>query len=223
MHPRAKSWTCSYTPPVLACSTRTGRCSVHSAAVSSKSLRSLRGIHNHYHCSFCQVGYETALDDYVAVTFSINPEIREISFHHPERLSAWDHFFKVGNTRDGVLPDGNLFRDFKKAMVQIVEYLPAGETTRLELDVSEGLIMAGSPEGNLGLLLAVTGGPAARRPSLQLRQARYDPQETPSFSMGEVAPGRLVVEVNNVTDQRGIFVIAAVPPGKALAGARMAS
>lgn len=180
-----------------------------------QSLRSLRGIHNHYHCSFCQVGYETALDDYVAVAFTIDPEIRKISFHHPERLSAWNHFFKVGNTRDGVLPSGKLFRDFKETMVRIVEYLPAGETTRLELDVAEGLIMAASPEGQLSLLLVVTGGPSAEP---QVRRARYDPQEAPCFSMGEVAPGRLVVEIDNATNQLGMFVIAVVPPGAALAG-----
>ena len=33
---------------------------------------------------------------------TVDPEIRKIAFHHPGRLSAWDHFIKVGNTRDGV-------------------------------------------------------------------------------------------------------------------------
>ena len=174
-----------------------------------ESLRTLRGIHNHYHCSFCQVGYETALDEYVAVAFTISPDVREIAFHHPERLSAWEHFIKVGNTRDGVLPDGTLFRDAKEKLGRVIEYLPPGEITRLELDVDAGLIMAASTEGRLGLLMTVTGAPAAEP---QVTRLRFDPKQ-PFYATPEVAPGRIVFEIENVTDQRGIFVIAVVPPG----------
>ena len=174
-----------------------------------ESLRTLRGLHNHYHCSFCQVGYETALDEYVAVAFTISPDVREIAFHHPEQLSAWEHFIKVGNTRDGVLPDGTLFRDAKAKLGRVVEYLPPGEITRLELDVDAGLIMAASTEGRLGLLLTVTGAPVAEP---QVTRLRFDPRE-PFYASPEVAPGRIVFEIENVTEQRGIFGIAVVPPG----------
>jgi hypothetical protein len=54
----------------------------------------------------CHSDYETVLDDYVAVSFTIDPQIREIVFHHPDRLSAWDFLFKVSGTSDGRLPDG---------------------------------------------------------------------------------------------------------------------
>ncbi len=59
-----------------------------------ESLSSLKELHHHYHCSMCQVGYEAALDDYFAVTFTVSPEIRAIPFHHPEQLSALDYCFK---------------------------------------------------------------------------------------------------------------------------------
>ena len=32
-----------------------------------ESFRSLKSLHNHYHCAFCQVGYDAALDEYIAV------------------------------------------------------------------------------------------------------------------------------------------------------------
>jgi hypothetical protein len=70
-----------------------------------ESFRSLDGVHNHHHCKLCQMDYEAALDDYIAGTFTVSPEIREIAFHHPERLSARDYFFKVSGTRDGVMPE----------------------------------------------------------------------------------------------------------------------
>jgi len=119
-----------------------------------ESLRSLRGMHTHYNCSFCQVGYDTQLDEYVAVSFTVEPEIRAIAYHHPEALTAWENFIKVGNTRDGVLPDGSLFVDAKEKLGRIIEYLPAGETTRIELDIDEGVILAASPDGDLGMVLA---------------------------------------------------------------------
>jgi len=174
-----------------------------------ESLRSLRGVHDHYHCSFCQVGYETALDEYVAVAFTVEPEVRAIAFHQPGQLTAWDNFIKVGNTRDGVLPDGTLFRDAKAQLGKAIEYVEAGGTTRVEVDVAEGLVMAASTEGKLGMLLTVAGAPAAEP---QLKRARYDGQ-TNDFSTGEVAPGKIVFEIENATTQRGIFVIAVVPPG----------
>jgi class 3 adenylate cyclase len=174
-----------------------------------ESLRSLRGVHDHYNCSFCQVGYETALDEYVAVAFTVEPDVRAITFHQPGQLSAWDNFIKVGNTRDGVLPDGTLFRDAKAQLGKAIEYVEPGATRRIEVDVAEGLVMAASTEGKLGMLLTVAGAPTAQP---QIKRARYDGQ-TNDFSTGEVAPGKIVFEIENATSQRGIFVIAVVPPG----------
>lgn len=179
-----------------------------------ESFRSLRGLHNHYRCSFCQVGYETALDDYVAVSFTISPDVRGISYHHPERLSAWDNFIKVGNTRDGVLPDGTAFIDAKEKLGRVISYLPAGETTRLELDVTEGTILGASPEGKAALLFSVAGPPAPA----QLRRIRYD-QDVEAFTTGDVAPGKIIFEVENLTSERGTLVIAVVPPGVDVANA----
>ena len=71
-----------------------------------ESLRSLEGVHRHYHCSACQVDLEASLDDQIAITFTVSPEICAIAFHHPDQLSAHDYCFKYGATRDGVLPDG---------------------------------------------------------------------------------------------------------------------
>ena len=48
-----------------------------------ESFRSLKSVHNHYHCPFCQVGYEAALDEYIAVTFTVSPNIRKIDFTTP--------------------------------------------------------------------------------------------------------------------------------------------
>jgi len=88
-----------------------------------ESFRSLKSLHNHYHCAFCQVGYEAALDEYIAVAFTVSPNIRKIQFHDPDQLSAWDKFFKTQNTAEGLLPDGQPLVNAKAAVARSVTYL----------------------------------------------------------------------------------------------------
>ena len=35
------------------------------------NFRSLRAVHNHFHCHLCHADYEATLDDYIAVTFTV--------------------------------------------------------------------------------------------------------------------------------------------------------
>jgi class 3 adenylate cyclase len=174
-----------------------------------ESFRSLKSIHNHYHCSFCQRGYDAALDEYIAITFTVSPAIREIAFHHPERLSAWDNFFKTGNTPDGVLPDGTPLVTAKAALARVVSYLPAGETAHLEFEVGEGTIIAASPDGKAALLYSVSGAPVTANQVIDVSYGKT----VSGYAIGEVAPGKVTFTIANTTAERGMFVIAVVPPG----------
>jgi class 3 adenylate cyclase len=174
-----------------------------------ESLSSLKELHHHYHCSMCQVGYEAALDDYIAVTFTVSPEIRAIPFHHPEQLSALDYCFKYGATRDGVLPNGTPFVNVKVALTKVASYLPPNETTRLTIEASEGTILGASPEGRASLLFSVKGTPSA---STQIAHVLYDKQVR-EHAPGSVAPGPITFEVENATAKRGTFFLAVLPPG----------
>lgn len=174
-----------------------------------ESLRSLKGVHTHYHCSACQVGYEAALDEFIAVTFTVSPEIRAIPFHHPERLSALDYCFKYGATRDGVLPDGTPFANVKIALTKVASYLPPGETTRLAIEANAGTIFGSSPEGKASLLFAVEGPPAA---TAQVAHVLFD-KPVREHARGSVAPGPITFELENTTAERGTFFLAVLPPG----------
>ena len=58
-----------------------------------ESFRSLKSLHNHYHCAFCQVGYDAALDEYIAVAFTVSPNIRKTwtLYHmHNRSIHKWD-------------------------------------------------------------------------------------------------------------------------------------
>ena len=174
-----------------------------------ESFRSLKSVHNHYHCPFCQVGYEAALDEYIAVTFTISPSIRKISFHDPDGLSAWDKFFKTQNTPDGVLPDGVPLVDAKAALVRAVKYLPPGETTMIEIDASEGTVVGACPQGKAAIVVPIAGATVS---TVQIVPVQYG-DKVSTHAVSEMAPGKLVFEIENPTTEQGMFVIAVLPPG----------
>jgi class 3 adenylate cyclase len=174
-----------------------------------ESLRHLEGVHRHYHCPACQVDLEASLDDQIAITFTVSPQIRTIAFHHPEQLSAHDYCFKYGATRDGILPDGRPFVDIKIALTKAVSYLPPGETTRMAIEASEGSILGTSPEGKASLLFSIEGAPSTTD---QVAHVLFEKQVLEHES-GRVAPGRITFEVKNTTAERGTFYLAVLPPG----------
>jgi Family of unknown function (DUF5939) len=70
------------------------------------NFRSLRAVHNHFHCHLCHSDYEATLDDYIAVAFTVAPTVRRIRYHDPESLALDDYFFTYRATFDGLTDDG---------------------------------------------------------------------------------------------------------------------
>jgi class 3 adenylate cyclase len=175
----------------------------------AESLRSLKYVHDHYHCAFCQIGYDTALDAYIAIGFTVSPGIRAIAHHRPGDMSAWDNFFETRHTRDGVLPDGTPLVEAKAQLARVASYLPPGETTRLEIDVDAGTVLGASPEGRAAFLLPVRGAPAAAAQTVPVAYGG----EARAYATGEAAPGHMIFEVDNPTADRDILVVAVLPPG----------
>ncbi len=170
-----------------------------------ESFRGLKNLHNEYHCNFCQVTHEAALDEFIAVTFTVSPEIRDIVFHHPERLAPRDYLFKVHNTRDGVVPDGRAFVDLKASLTQAVCYVGPRETTNVDVEVTPGTVLAASPEGAASVHFAVSGAANAS----QVRPLAFGAKDAPT--KGTLEAGKVRFAVENVTDERGTFVVAALP------------
>jgi class 3 adenylate cyclase len=173
-----------------------------------ESFGSLKGVHNQFHCNLCQVDYEATLDDHIAVTFTVSAEIRDIAFHHPERLSAPD-YFRMGGTPDGVLPDGTRFIDFQAKVIKALDFLPPRKTTRFTIEMEgEGVILGVSLEGKAALLYTVAGPTA---PGEQIVPVRLE-HPVHTHTTGELAPGRITFAVENATIERGTFCVAVLPP-----------
>jgi class 3 adenylate cyclase len=173
-----------------------------------ESFGSLKGLHSQFHCNICQVDYEATLDDYIAVTFTVGRQIRDIAFHHPERLSASD-YFRMGGTPDGVLPDGTRFIDFQAKVIKALGFLPPRETTRFTIEMeSDGIILGVSPEGKVALLYTVSG---VNAPGEQMVPVHFE-HPVSTHTTGNLAPGRITFAVENATAERGSFFVAVLPP-----------
>ena len=175
-----------------------------------ESFRSLTHLHSHYHCSLCQSDYHAALDDYIAVTFTVSPAVRSIRFHEPQSLSVEDYAFLYKATAEGMTPDGVPWVEIIKTIIRALTRLKPGTTAELEIDAAEGVLLGFDMESDANFAFTVEGEPAPQ------------PQRVPiSFGLGActpaagtLAPGKVIFDVRNTTAARtGIFGVLQLPPG----------
>lgn len=172
-----------------------------------ESFGSLKGVRSQFHCAMCRTDLEAALDDYIAVTFTISPQIRHIAFHRPEDLSIQDFIFSYKLTDEGLLPDGTPFVRTLKAWTLAMSHLPPGAKTRLEVEAGDGLLHAWSPDSDAGFDFRVAGEPALSPQPIRIRYlgSRCEP------AVGVLAPGQVSFEIENATGQPGLISISAIP------------
>ena len=174
-----------------------------------ESFKSLKGVHNHYHCFVCQEGFEAKLDEFIAVTFTVSPNVRDIIFHHPDRLSPREHFFDYSGLQEGHIADGTPFIKVQESVTKAVSHLPMDETTEMTLEAVDGSIIGVSHEGGAAFLYSIEGQPTSQdqRFAIEFGEPVY------KYSIRKVAPGRMTFALRNVSGARGTFLIAVLPPG----------
>ena len=69
-------------------------CPVCSCVIDS--FRALKNLNSHCRCTNCHIDLVAALDDMIAVTFTVNPAVRRIAYHDPETLSVEDYTSAIG-------------------------------------------------------------------------------------------------------------------------------
>ncbi|MGA7803479.1 DUF5939 domain-containing protein [Bradyrhizobium sp.] len=172
-----------------------------------ESFRTLRKLHTHFHCHLCQSDYEAALDDYIAVTFTVSPAVRGIRFHQPDGLSAWDFVFHYKMTPGGVLPDGVPWSEAAKGLVRALTRIEPGSVANLEIDAAEGALLGQDFESDAQFFIPVASG------------AAVPPSHVPVILDGgtcvaaaaDVAPGKLVFDVRNAGKLPVVFGILQLP------------
>ena len=116
-----------------------------------------------------------------------------MQFHDPDQLSAWDKFFKTQNTAEGLFsPDGQPLVKAKASLARSVTYLPAGETTSIEIEVNEGTVVGSCPLGGAGRLWSRSSWSAGFSPSAWVVPVAYG-DKVLVHDVHEMAPGKTVV------------------------------
>ncbi|MFN8371602.1 MAG: DUF5939 domain-containing protein [Anaerolineae bacterium] len=198
-----------------------------------ESLRSMNALHSHYRCGVCAVERDTSLDDYIQISFTISPQVRDIAFHHPESLPIEDLYFKYHISREVHSPVPGttlvqLFTHFTKYM----GYLQPGEKTSAEVELPPGLLRATdvNNSASFGLVLTHDEHTGAQIIPLQLVNGKFqssDPKMQPqtlvredatsqlrtfSLELGrELANGSHVLEIENRVNRRSALWIFHVP------------
>src|SRR5258708_17193761 len=193
------------------------------------SLRDLKNLHSHFVCDVCSAVNDIALDDYIQVAFTISPQVRDISFHHPDTLPIEDFFMKYHWARGASFPDGQKLEDFAVQITKHCVYLEPKETTTIELDLTSGVLTTKDiiNKTSLTFLITAEDNASAQTIPIKLIDGKFtatDRQlialDVPSGAsllkleqVGQVASGKGVVEVENLSDKRCTAWVVIYPPG----------
>ncbi len=139
----------------------------------------------------------------------MRPQVREITLHHPETLSALEYFFKVGGTSDGRLPDGTPFVEVQRALTKGALAVEPGETARFEFDADEGIVFCATMLGKAALFAPIEAGPRRDQAfKLTLGEAPVS-----RHMVKKASPGHFTIEIENTSSERDVVIVALPPVG----------
>jgi class 3 adenylate cyclase len=173
------------------------------------SFGALRTLKTHYVCGLCDVTGDTNLDDFIAVTFTVSPQLRRLPFHDLGSLSVEDFHWKARFLSDGRLPGQQVrFLDVLRGLVRGLSFLPPTSTTELRAELGPGALAGVNVETQASFGVHVVGEPVMAPTRLLIK---YDGKLfTPSLSA--LPPGPVIVEVENSSATRGSLLLINWPP-----------
>lgn len=181
-------------------------CPVCSCVIDS--FRALKNLNSHCRCTNCHIDLVAALDDMIAVTFTVNPAVRRIAYHDPETLSVEDYVFRYRSADEGLIPDGTPFTSIKKMLNRGMAYLEPGKTASLEMIAEPGALRGSSFDGDAGFLFIVD--PAL--PPAEQRIAMRCDRDSCTPDGGTLAPGKVIFEMTSTATKRLAFGVIQLPP-----------
>jgi class 3 adenylate cyclase len=172
-------------------------------ACAVESFARLRAVLRQYRCPECHNEYEAAMDDFIAVYFTVSPQVCSIRYHRPGTLDPFDYLFHYRGVREGHMADGVPYIDASRDMLRGIGFLEPGATATFAFDAAPGVIAGGGADTDAGFALRVGGEPTAepQRVRLTYLGTRYDPGE------GVLAPGPVVLEITNPTESRAVAAV----------------
>jgi class 3 adenylate cyclase len=173
------------------------------------SFRALKTLNSHCHCTNCRTDLVAALDDMIAVTFTVNSAVRRIAYHDPETLSVEDYTYRYRMAEEGQIPDGTAFVTIKQKLGRAMGYIEPGETKTLEVMAEPAALRGSSFDGDAGFLFMVD--PAL--PPAEQRIAVTCDLDSCTPAGGTIAPGKVIFEMTSTAKKRLAFGVMQLPPG----------
>ncbi len=175
-----------------------------------ESFGALSSVHPDYFCNLCHLESQARLDDYIQISFTISPQIREIRYHYPENLNVEDFYFKYHFNQTARFPGGPTFLEAGAQLCKGVSYLAPGESKDMEVDAPEGFFIVHDLICNAGFMLPLKGGPQADPQTVlvRLKDGKFE------VAPNEAAPGRIVFQVENQMSTKESILILLMPPDK---------
>lgn len=177
-------------------------------ACAVESFARLRAVLRRYRCPECHNEYEAAMDDFIAVYFTVSPQVCVTRYHRPETLDPFDYMYHFRGVREGRLPDGRSFIDASRAALRGIGFLEPGETAAFTFEAAPGTILGVSPDTDADFALRIGTEPTIEAQHLRLSYlgTGYEPGEA------LLAPGPVRLEIVNRTPSRGVMALEQIPP-----------
>ena len=173
----------------------------------TQSLRDLHSVKSQTNCSVCFRNDQATLDDYVQITFTLSPAIRDLRFHHPESLSLEDYCFKYLFERGTRLGEGGKWAlaEFFKMLTKHFSTFSPGEKITVETEAGHGILFCNDLYSQNSFAFLVDDAPAVEVQTLAIRltEAGFE------VPLPEIQPGELHIAHKLMT---GIFY--PLHPGK---------
>ena len=173
-----------------------------------QSFRHLNTMHDRIFCSFCQCDRIASLDDWIQVTFTVSPKIRQISFHRPEDLSIDDFIFKYHFTQDARMNEGGpeqakVLRSFLKDAT----FIESSETKVVEFELPDGLLVIYDFLNHRGLHLAVSPESSEIEQRIDIKHVNNDFE----INQLQLNAGKVKFTAENSSDQRSALAMFLIP------------
>lgn len=149
-----------------------------------------------YHCALCAAGYEPTLDEMVEVTFTVNPRVRRIAAHDPDRLPPLEYYRQVFFSSGVDLPD-DLEERFGRILLEIIELDP-GEKAFVSVQLPQQFVIIFDAVTHSAQFIDVQGEPTSERQNLSMVISQaHATKETLTLR-----PGLLRLTLENHSDRR---------------------
>ena len=142
------------------------------------------------------------MDDFIAIYFNVSPQICATRYQRPETLDPFDYMFIFKGVREGI--------GQRRALPQLgplgaarAGFLEPGGTATFAFEAAEGTVFGGSSDTHAGFVLQVGTERSTEPQRLRLTYlgTTYQPDKA------VLAPGPVVIEVENATSRRGVLGI----------------